>query len=152
MASFFATFMSKKMAGILIGYSVLLVGLGWLLHRSAPEFARVVWIAAAAGGAVNLLWGIAAFAGMKRRVGPVLTTIPVAVVMLFRTVDAWMGSAGELGLGVRLAVTALMAGSLAMLTYLIHGERSPEFYNSGPARPGEPPLRGAAAGENRTRP
>ncbi len=120
------------MASILMGYGVALACLGLVLRQTAPDFGRVAGLAACVGGGLNILWGIAAMAGMKRRAGAVLTTIPVAGILLFRTADAWMAVAGELPAAavVRLLLTSMVLGSLAMLAYLLHGERPPEFYQT----------------------
>lgn len=131
------------MASILIGYGIALACLGLVLRQAAPEFGRVASLAAGVAGGLNILWGVAAMAGMKRRAGAVLTTIPVAGILLLRTVDAWMMSASELSpaAGVRLLLTTMLLGTLAMLAYLLHGERPPEFPQAGAAARAVPPDR-----------
>ncbi len=125
--------MSKKMAGILIAYGMLLAGLGFVLHQIAPVFGKITFIAGLAGGGLCLLWGIAALAGLKGRAWAVLTAIAVALVMLSQTVPAWMSSpvAGSGVFLVRLLVTVMMILTVGMLMYLLHGERPPEFYEKG---------------------
>jgi hypothetical protein len=125
--------MSKKMASILIAYGVVLAGLGFLLHQTAPAFGKVTFIAGLAGGGLCLLWGIAALAGLKGRSWAVLTAIATALVLLSQTVPAWMGSGNEVAgaVTVRLLVTVMMLLAIGVLMHLLHGERPPEFYERG---------------------
>ena len=141
------------MASVLIAYGVVLAGLGFLLHQTAPVFGKVTFIAGLAGGGLCLLWGIAALAGLKGRSWSVLTAITVALVMLSQTVSAWMGSGSEDAgvLTVRLLVTAMMILSMGMIMYLLHGERPPEFYERGANRRTDPFASGKEAQSRDTR-
>lgn len=125
------------MAGVLIGYGVGLAGLGLLLQNIAPAFARVTFIAGLAGGGLCLLWGLAALAGLKGRAWAILSAVATGFVLLSQAVQVWMESSsdGSASLSVRLLVTAMMVFTIGMLIYLLHGERPPEFYRTGPARP-----------------
>jgi hypothetical protein len=132
--------MSKKMASVLIAYGGVLAGLGFVLQQVAPGFGKVTFIAGLGGGGLCLLWGIAAVAGLKGRSWSVLTTIAAALVLLSQTLPAWMASSGEgsTSLTVRLLVTAMMLLTIGMLVYLLHGERPPEFYQTGTTRRDNP--------------
>jgi len=128
------------MASVLIAYGGVLAGLGFLLQQVAPVIGKVTYITGFVGGGLCLLLGIAALAGLKGRVWAALTTIAVTLVLLSQTVPAWMASAGEgsASLTLRLVVTAMMFLTMGMLMYLMHGERPPEFYQSGTTRRGDP--------------
>lgn len=117
------------MAGILIGYGIVLAGLGLILQQIAPVFGRVAFIAGLAGGGVSLLWGLAALMGMKGRTGAILTGIATIVVLLIRAVDGWTAASEVVGgMMVRLVLTLMFLLTMGMLMYLLHGERPPEFY------------------------
>ena len=128
------------MASVLIAYGGGLAGLGFLLQQVAPALGKVTFIAGFAGGGLCLLWGIAALVGLQGRTWAVLTTIAAALVFLSQTVHVWMPSAGEssTSLTVRLLVTVMMLLTIGMLTYLLHGERPPEFYQTGPTHRDNP--------------
>jgi hypothetical protein len=132
--------MSKKMASVLIAYGGLLAGLGFVLQQVAPGFGKVTFIAGLAGGGLCMLWGIAALAGLKRRVWACLSAIATLVVLLSQAVHVWTTSAGA-GTGslmVRLVVTAMFFLTMGMVMYLFHGERPPEFYQRGASRRDNP--------------
>jgi hypothetical protein len=126
------------MAGILVAYGGLLAGLGFVLHQTAPKSGNVTFMAEFAGGGLCLLWGIAALAGLKGRVGAVLTTIALALILVSQTVPAWTDAAGEgRSFTGRLLVTALLLLTIGMLMYLLHGERPPGFYQKGGQQGGD---------------
>lgn len=128
------------MAGILIVFAGGLAGLGFVLHQITPELGRVTWFTGLAGGSLCLLWGIAAWAGLRGRTGAVLTTVATAFALLSQLVPAWMAAASENSgsLAFRVIVTAMMGLTMGMLMYLLHGERPPEFYQAGADRPATP--------------
>lgn len=125
------------MASVLIVYGIVLASLGLVLQNVAPAAGRITFIAGLAGGALCLLWGIATMAGLKGRAWALLSAMATGFVLLSQAVQVWMESSsdGSPSLAVRLLVTAMMALTIAMLIYLLHGERPPEFYQTGPARP-----------------
>lgn len=124
------------MAGILIGYGVVLAGLGLLVRQLAPAFGAVARIAGLAGGSLCLVWGLAAALGLKGCAWAILTTIAMTVVLLSQTAHLWMES-NAASLGVRWLVTAMTLLTLGMLTYLLYGERPPEFYQAGANQRGD---------------
>lgn len=124
------------MASIVLGYGVVLAALVFVLRQVAPALAEVTFVAGLVAGGLSVLWGIVALAGHKRRAWAVLTDIALALVLLTQVVNAWMASASETPgkLAGALLLTVLMFITMGMLMYLLHGERSPEFYRTGPAR------------------
>jgi len=131
--------MSKKMASILIAYGALLAGLGFLLQQIVPVLGKPTNITVFAGGGLCVLWGVAALAGLKGRAWAVLTTSAVLLLMLGELIHGWTTSAdGVSSLTVRLIVTAMGLLTMGMLMYLLHGERSPEFYQTGATRQDHP--------------
>jgi len=127
--------MSKKMAGILIAYGAGLAGLGFVLQQTPPAFGRVTTITGFVGGGLCVVWGVAALAGLKGRAWAVLTAVCVAFVLLSQTVHVWTAPSDAIGnLAVRLLLTAMTLLTVGTITYLLHGERPPEFYQTGTAR------------------
>lgn len=133
------------MAGILIAYGVVLAGLGLILQKIAPAVGRVAFFAGVAGGALSLVWGVAALAGLKGRVWATLSAIAMIVVLLTQAVSVWTTSAT--GGTIRLVVTVMFLMTMGMLLYLFHGERPPEFYERGATRHDNP-----ASGRNEVQP
>ena len=131
------------MAGVLIGYGGLLAGLGYLLQQMHPGLGKATSIAVFAGGGLGVLWGVTALAGLKGRAWAVLTIIAVVLLLLSEMVHVWTASANGVSasLTVRLLVTTLVLMTLGMLMYLLHGERSAEFYQTGTARHDAPAPR-----------
>lgn len=131
--------MSNKMAGILIGFGIVLAGLGLAVQKTAPAMERVAFIAGVAGGGLSLLWGVAALAGLKSRQGAILTAIATIAVLLIRGVHVWTTSMeAEGGALLRLVVTMMFVMTTGMLLYLFHGERAPEFYQRAASRHDDP--------------
>jgi hypothetical protein len=139
--------MSKKMAGALLLYGVVLAGLGFLVQNRAPALGGITFIVGLIGGGLSLLWGVAALAGLKGRVGATLSTIAVTAALLSQVVHVWTSSASEVAVTptVRWVVTAMFFLTLAALAYLLHAERPPEFYQTGPTRRGDSPADTPAA-------
>ena len=135
------------MASILVGYGCVVAGLALVLQQVAPALAEVFFLAGLIAGGLSVLWGIVALAGHKRRVGAVLTLIALALVLLTQVVPAWSASASETPgkLPGALVLTLLMLMTVGMLMYLLHGERPPEFYRTGPTRPSDSGTRGEHA-------
>lgn len=129
------------MAGLVMGYGVVLASLSLIIRSLVPGFAKIPSITGIAGGGLCVLWGILALAGHKRRAWAVLSMIAVSFVFLNQFVHAWMVSADERSgiLAGRLLLTLIMLLTVGMLMYLLHGERPPEFYLTGTARRNDPP-------------
>ena len=125
--------MSKKMGGVITVYGVILATLGFLSQQIAPAFAKVTLIAGAVGGGLCLLWGVIALAGYQRRTSVVLTMTTVAITLLTQVVQAWLGAteAQVPNLTGQLVPTLMLAITMGMLMYVLHGERTPEFYECG---------------------
>jgi hypothetical protein len=124
--------MSKKMASIVLGYGLFLTVMGLVVRSVTPEQGKITFITAFAGGGLLVLCGIAALAGHKRRTWTVLTAIPIIYFFLSQTVLAWMPSTK--GAGNTLAawlITLMLLLTLGFLLYVLHGERSPDFYKGG---------------------
>lgn len=120
------------MAGIIMAYGVALAGLSLAIKTVAPELAKIPFLAGLSGGGLCLLWGLAAWIGHQRRVGALLTLVAVAVVVLSPTLRVWMDSSGTVA--ARLLLTLMLALTVAMIMYVMHGERPPEFYQKDPPR------------------
>jgi peptidoglycan/LPS O-acetylase OafA/YrhL len=134
--------MSRKMAVSIAVYGVVLAALGVLVQQTAPAFAKTTFLAATAGGGLCVLWGIVAFAGHQRRTWVVLTMIAVAVMLLSQVVQAWLGSVETqpAGLSGRFVPPVMLVMTVGMLMYVLHGERTPEFYEPRAVRRnGTPP-------------
>ncbi len=60
----------------------------------------------------------------------------VGYVLVSQMVHLWMSASSELSgsLNARLLVSAMVLLTIGMLVYLLHGERPPEFYQTGPSR------------------
>lgn len=128
------------MASVLMAYGVVLAGLGFVVKNVAPTFGQVTYLAGLAGGGLCVLWGLAAVAGVTGRAWAVLSVIAAAVVLLSQAVSAWLTSQseGDGSLTIRLLVPGMLLMTMGMLLYLLHGERSPEFYQVGPNRRNNP--------------
>jgi hypothetical protein len=123
--------MSKKMASILIAHGVLLAILGFTLQRISPAQAKVAFPTCLVGGALCVLCG---FLGRKSRAWAVMSLIPVTFVLLSEVVSHWISIIDTSSDAVlaALMVTLMMVLPAAMLIYLLHGERPPEFYKHTP--------------------
>lgn len=139
--------MSKKMAGIIMAYGVVLAGLSLTIKTVAPELATIPFLVGLSGGGLCVVWGLAALLGHQRRVGAILTLVAIALVVLSPTLRVWMDASGTIG--GRLLLTLMLALTVAMIMYVMHGERPPEFYQKGPTRPDNstPPGKTKAAVE-----
>jgi hypothetical protein len=127
--------MSKKMAGIIMAYGVVLAALGLTVRSVAPELARITFIASVIGGGLYVLWGVVALAGHKRRVWVILTMVAVFIVMLTQTIQGWLEGKDQSGTHVgALLVTVLLILTAGMLMYVMHGERPQGFYTTEPVR------------------
>jgi len=119
------------MAGIIMAYGVVLAGLSLAIKTVMPELEKIPFIVGLSGGGMCVLWGLAALLGHQRRVGTLLTLVAVALVVLSPTLRVWMDSSGTVG--ARLLLTLMLALTVAMIMYVMHGERPPEFYQKEPS-------------------
>jgi hypothetical protein len=125
------------MASIVLAYGVALGTLSFIIQQiTPPAVAQVILITGISGGGFCVLWGIVALAGHKRRAWAVITMTTVAFVMLSQVVQAWLSStdATSTSLTGRLVLTLMLLMTVGVLTYLLHGERTPEFYQTGNTR------------------
>ena len=120
------------MAGIIMAYGVVLAGLSLAIKTVVPEVAKIPFIVGLSGGGLCVLWGLAALIGHQRRVGALLTLVAVALVVLSPTLRVWMDASGTLA--GRLLLTLMLALTVAMIMYVMHGERPPEFYQKEPSQ------------------
>ncbi len=128
--------MSKKMAGIVLAYGIVLAILSFAIQQFAPALARVIFVTGIVGGGLCVVWGIVALAGHKRRTWTVLTLIAMALILLSQVIPAWSAADGETSGSLKgaLVLTFMMLLTVAMLIYLLHGERPPGFYTTGTAQ------------------
>jgi len=127
------------MAGVIMAYGVVLAALGLAVGSVAPELATITSITGIAGGGSCVLWGLVALAGHKRRVWTILTLIAVFFVVLSQTIQAWMALGDNSGTYAGpLLLTLMLLTTVGMLMYVLHGERPPEFYQTGTTRRDNP--------------
>lgn len=120
------------MAGIIMAYGVALAGLSLGIKKVAPELAKIPFLVGLSGGGLCVLCGLAALIGHQRRVGALLTLVAVALVVLSPTLGVWMDGSGTGA--ARLLLTLMLALTVVMIMYVMHGERPPEFYQKDPIR------------------
>ena len=114
--------MNSKMALYVLTHGVGLIALALLIHRVAPETARVTLITGLVAGGLCGLWGVLGLLGHRRRVGAVLTLIPTCLVLLTQAVNGWMGTGtGKTeSLLASVLVTVMFMASVGMLMYVLH--------------------------------
>ena len=131
--------MNSKMALYVLTHGVGLIALALLIHRVAPETARVTLVTGLAAGGLCALWGVLGLLGHRRRVGAVLTLIPASLVLLTQAVNGWMGpgTGKSESLLASALVTVMFVASVGVLTYVLHaGENAPGA--SGAKTPASP--------------
>ena len=126
--------MSKKMAGIVTGYGVLLFALGYITSRLFPAQGNIPFLVGAIGGGLCGICGIAAIAGMKSRALLGVFLAAIGFVFLAETVGSWFG---DYPMGFRLLMPMGLLVTVGVLMYVLHGERPAGFYDvtkpEGPA-------------------
>ena len=139
------------MAGIVMGYGVVLAVLCGAIQKIDPGLARASFVTGTVGGGLCVVWGTLALLGHKRRVGAILTLIGLAFAVLGQLVPAWSAVGGEKSgsLAASILLTFIMLLTVAMLMYLLHGERSPEFYATGTGQQGGAPPDGRGINDER---
>jgi len=109
--------MNKTIGLLLLIYGLLLAGLSCLVHLLAPEAAQPTLITGLVGGVLCLFWGFRALTASLGKALPLLTLIPVSLVLLTQPLALWTGG-GEEAQTERLAavvITLLLALSISML-------------------------------------
>ena len=144
-------FMYSKRSIYVIAYGGLLIVLGLLTHRTAPEIAKPTLMTASAGGALCVLWGVLGLLGRRWKVGFILTVAITSFLLLSQAVTSWMGHDSKPG-GVLAAslMTLMLVVSVGLLMYLLHtdepssepavGARDQHDPSGGPNHP-SPPAR-----------
>lgn len=123
------------MAGIIMAYGSGLAALGFAMQATAPELAQVPLLTGLVGGGACVLWGVVAWCGYQRRAWIIMTMVAIAFSALSQAVPAWLALATENGnFIVALLTTFMLVATVGMTTYVLHGERSPEFYAVGRSR------------------
>jgi zinc transporter ZupT len=144
--------MSKKMASIIMAYGSALAALGFAVRTTTPESAQVSFLTGLIGGGACVLWGIAAWGGLKRRAGTILTLTAIAFSGLSQVVPAWLALTTKSGnLASAILVTIMLALTVGMIMYVLHGERPPEFYETRPRRHDSTPPETTQASNRRHR-
>ena len=103
--------MNKTLGLLLVGYSLLVAGLSYLVYHLAPGVARPTLITGLVGGGLCLVWGLRALAGSGGKALPLLTLIPVSFALLPQTVTSWSGASRT----VAMVTTLLLVLSVGML-------------------------------------
>lgn len=119
-----------------MAYGVGLAGLSYGIKTVAPELAKIPFIVGLSGAGMCMFWGLAALLGHQRRIGALLTLVAIALTVLSPTLRVWMDASGTVG--GRLLLTLVLALTVGMIMYVMHGERPPEFYQKAPIRPNHP--------------
>lgn len=121
------------MGSMVVGYGVLLAALSVVLQQTAPTLAKIAFSAGLVAGGLSVLWGIAGLVGHKRRTWAMLTLMALFFVLLSQVLHGWAAPAGETPgkYAGALLLTCQLLLTVGMLTYLVHGERPPEFYQTG---------------------
>lgn len=109
--------MNKTIGLLLVVYSLLLAGCGYLVNHLAPAGTQPTLIAGLAGGVLCLVWGARALAGSGGKALPLLTLIPVSFTLLPQTFMGWSAGSGgvQAGRGAAALLTLLLVMSLGML-------------------------------------
>jgi uncharacterized membrane protein (UPF0136 family) len=124
------------MAIFLIVYAVVLAILSILLER-LTETRSVSVIAGLLGACFCGAWGFASVLVVRGRTWPVLVLIALALIFLAQTVNAWW-PVKDLLPPILLSLCLVL--TMAILVYLLYGERDPSFW-TGRAAPNAAPRR-----------
>ncbi len=124
------------MGSIVVGYGVLIVVLSFVLQQVSPPLSKVAFVSGLIAGGLSILWGIVGLSGHKRRTWAMLTMIALSFVLLTQGIDAWSAPAGETPgkLGGAILLTGMIVLTVGMMMYVMHGDRTPEFYRKEPER------------------
>lgn len=118
--------MKQLLALEFVLYGLLLAGVSWLIHETAPAVGRVTWVTGVSGGSLAVLWGMLVLCGHRRRGWMVLVLAAVSFALLTQAVAGWTAPAGAGDaappLKVTVWITGLLALSFGMLMNLLHGQ------------------------------
>ncbi|HNQ87930.1 MAG TPA: hypothetical protein PKM73_04790 [Verrucomicrobiota bacterium] len=114
--------MNKAVGVQMIVYSLLLAGLSYFINHLAPSLARSILIVGLAGAVVFLIASIRTLAGNRSKVLPLLTLIPVNLMLLANTVSMWEGGSPGMpeGRTLPMIVSLLFVLSFAMLVRIAY--------------------------------
>jgi len=107
----------------LLLYGVMLVGLGVLAHRLAPDFGTATMITGIAGGVLAAFWGVLGLRGFRQRIWPIGTLVVLDIVLLVQAITAWLAIKGgtEAVKPVALILTLLLAFGIGQLVNFLQG-------------------------------
>jgi len=108
--------MNKAIGVQLIGFGVASIGLGCLVYFLAGSLAMPTLIAGLAGGTLCFVAGIRAMRGATHKTLPLLTLIPLTIVLVSQAVMTWGAGSPEIP-ARRLA--SLIVCVLLALSYLM---------------------------------
>lgn len=108
--------MNKAIGVQLIGFGAASIGLSCLLYFLARPLAMPTLIAGLAGGTLCIVAGIRAVQGVTQRTLPLLTLIPLTIVLVSQAVMTWGAGSPEIpARGSASALVCLLLG----LSYLM---------------------------------
>ena len=114
--------MNKRIGLQLLGYSVLLFALSYVIYQLAPSAGKATLLTGLVGGALCLIWGIRATLGKPGKAWAILTLIPVCYVLLGQVINVWMerdpGQAPSMV--VKSLVTLVFVTSMGMLVRIAY--------------------------------
>lgn len=110
-------------------YGVMLVGLGVLAHKLAPDFAYATLITGIVGGGLSGLCGLLGLRRRQRRIWPVGILVVLIAALLVQSIKAWLGviKAGTDALKpVAMILTALLVLGTGQLANFLKADRGDE--------------------------
>lgn len=119
--------MNRKMALILAAHGVALAGISFFNRSLTPGIDSWIWSVLLIGGGLCIGWGILDVFGWRRRVGPVLTLIPVIFVLIGQITSALIGfDDGQRPPPIVTALNGLMlVMSVAVVAYMVYTVQNP---------------------------
>jgi lysylphosphatidylglycerol synthetase-like protein (DUF2156 family) len=127
--------MSYRMAGVVLVYGILLALMSFALGRTEQPISKGFLFTMFGSGALCVVLSIIGLAGYRRRVWSVLVLIVTLVPTLGQVIQSWGISRQASGsILAPSLLTFTLAITIAVLMYLIHGERPAEFYSPGTKR------------------
>lgn len=128
--------MNKAMGMQLLVFGVAVIGLSCLVFVLAKPLATTTLIAGLTGGALCLIAGIRAQLGITQKSLPLLTLIPLTIVLVSQTVMTWGAATPEIpNRGIATATVCLLTLlSYGMLMRVAYAGLSP-LGHAAPPRP-----------------
>ncbi|MBL9138833.1 MAG: hypothetical protein JNK85_23395 [Verrucomicrobiales bacterium] len=144
--------MNKAIGVQLLGFGAASIGLGCLVYFLARPLALPTLIAGLAGGTLCLVAGIRAVLGVTRKTLPLLSLIPLTIVLVSQAVMTWGAGTPEIPArrSASLVVCLLLALSYLMLMRVAYAGSSYVGNASRPANGGgktTPPASASAVKE-----